>query len=454
MKEYDIIIIGSGAGLEIVDYALNKGLKVALVAESPLGGTCLNYGCIPSKMLIYPADVISLIESSKKLGIIAELKKVEFKTIMNRMKKSISESLEQMNKGIENVKNLDFYNQKASFVKEYTLKVGEEKIKAEKIIIASGARPLIPSIKGIEEVNYLTNESLLELEKRPKSIIIIGGGYVGCEYAHFFASIGSEVIVVQRNKFLVPEEEEEISELLKKEMKMRMRVLNNTEALRVKEDKQGCVVTCKNNKTGKKLELKAERILIAVGRKSNADLLEVEKCGLETDSKGFIKVNEFFETSKKNIWAFGDAVGKQMFRHAANEEAGIVARNVFTKEKQSFNFNKVPHAVYCHPQIASVGFTEKIAKSEYKHILVGKSKYSSVAKGEAMMEDECFAKAIVDGETNKIVGFHIIGPHAPILIQEVINNIAGEEEYLSLFKSMHIHPALPELIISTLASLE
>ncbi|MBD3312644.1 dihydrolipoyl dehydrogenase [archaeon] len=446
MRNYDLIVIGSGSGMNVVNQGLAHGLKVALIEKDLLGGTCLNVGCIPSKMLIYPADVIAQIKDSAKLGVKAEVKSVDFNKIMNNMRQSIKKSREHMEDGINQPENLDYYHEKAEFKSDYTIKAGSEELRSNKIVIAAGARPFIPPIKGVEKVKYLTNESLLELKKKPKSLIIIGGGYIGCEYAHFFSSIGTKVTVIQRNKYLVPNEEPGVSELLAKMMKRRMEVHTNTKATELKEE-SGLIKAVTDGKI-----FRAEQLLMAVGRRPNSDLLKVEKTGVEVDDKGFIKVNDYYETSREGIYALGDITGRAMFKHVANLEASYISGNLFHDKKQSIDYSKIPHAVFSHPQIAGVGLTEAEARENHQ-LLVGKAGYDSVAKGEAMMA-QGFAKAIVDKDTNKILGFHIIGKYAPILIQEVINLMAQDLEYHEIDKGMHIHPALPELIISALSSLE
>ncbi|MGZ3514944.1 MAG: dihydrolipoyl dehydrogenase, partial [Thermodesulfobacteriota bacterium] len=445
--------IGSGVGLSIVFKALAAGLRVALVDKGNVGGTCLNVGCKPSKMLIYPADRIREIEEAKKLGIHAKIDHIDFSSIMERMKKAVREGQNYIKKEIEKSKNLDFYSHEAHFVEEYTLEIMNEKIRGGKIFIVSGARPLIPPTKGLDKIAYLTNETVLELKRRPESMIIIGGGYIGAEYGHFFAAIGTKVAIVGRNERLVPNEEPEISDLLRKTMEQQMEIHTGTEVLDVTQSSDSYAVLVKNKKTGEEKQMKAEKIMVAVGRKSNADPLEVRNTRVETTEAGFIKVNDYLQTTKENIWALGDAIGKQMFTHAGDKEAGLAWHNATQEKKMKMDFRIVPHAIFTYPQIASVGLTEVQARKEYG-ILVGRAKYSDIVKGEAMMEEESFAKAIVEKDTKKILGFHIIGPEASTLIQEVVNAIANEGNIESITNSMHIFPALSELITETLSNLE
>ena len=454
MKSYDVIVIGSGAGAIISDEAAARGLKVALIDKGPLiGGTCLNWGCIPSKMLIYTADRIVEIEEARKLGIEAEVKNIDFHGIMERMRRSRQESQVHIREGMKQPRNLDFYEGEGHFTGDYLLEVNGEKLKGERIFIASGSRPFIPPIKGSENVDYLTNESVLELKERPDSLIIIGGGYIAVEFGHFFAAMGTEVTILEMADRLVLSEEPENSDLLKSQLSKRMKVYTKALAEEVKESEGGVAVVTRHTNTGKRREFAAQRIMMAVGRRSNADILKVENTGVETDRKGFIKVNEYLETNKSNIFAIGDANGQQMFRSMANREAEIVTQNAFCGTKIKVDYSAVPHAVYSHPQIASVGLTEAQARENYD-ILIGRTKYFDIAKGEAMMEKQGFAKAIVEKGSSRILGFHIIGPYAPELIQEVVNAMTSGGGMEELGQGIHIHPALSELVQYTLASLE
>jgi len=453
MEKYDVVVIGSGSGMVIVEEALSHGLKVALVDRGPTGGTCLNTGCIPSKMLIYAADRIVEAQEAKKLGIVAEIKNINFKFIMERMRRNIRGYRDRMRKGLAEVENLDFYQSEAHFVQDYTLKVNSKTISGKKICIASGSRISIPPIKGLNSIDYLTNETVLQLKEKPESIIIVGGGYVAVEYSHFFAAMGTRVTILEMANRLVLAEEPDISELLRKQLSQRMEVHTNALVEEVKTKNANCLVVVKDANTGLQKEFTAQKVMVAVGRRSNADLLKVEKTGVETDSRGYIKVDEYMETSKKNIYAVGDANGQQMFTHVANREAGVAANNMLHDSKEKMNYGAAPHAVYSHPQIASVGLTEETAKKDHT-ILMGTAKYSDIAKGQAMMEEDSFAKAITDKDTEKILGFHIIGPNAPELLQEVVNTMESGDTVSNIISGIHIHPALSELIQQTLANLE
>jgi mycothione reductase len=388
------------------------------------------------------------IQQATKLGVTADINNIDFSAIMNRMRRSRRASQRHLREAIRQTENLDFYEGEAYFVGDYTLEVNGERLGGEKIFIASGSRPFIPPVKRLDGVDYLTNESVLELKEMPESLIIIGGGYIAVEFGHFFVAMGTKVTILEMAGRLVLSEEPEIAALLEKKLRQRLAVRTGARVEEVKMGGDGIKVICRNQKTGKLRAFTAQRVMMAVGRRSNADILRVEKTGVEVDERGFIRVDEHMQTSRENIYAVGDANGRQMFTHMANREAAIVAHNVLHGGNLAVDYDAVPHAVYSHPQIASVGLREEEARKDHD-ILVGRTDYHEIARGEAIMEKDGFAKAIVEKETEKILGFHIIGPYAPELIQEVVNAMTSGGDADELNEGIHIHPALSELISTT-----
>jgi dihydrolipoamide dehydrogenase len=327
------------------------------------------------------------------------------------------------------------------------MQVGEHTIKAERIFIVSGARFGIPPIKGIENVDYLTSDTVLDLQTPPKSILVVGGGYIGVEYGHFFAGIGTNTTIIQRPQRLLPNEEPEISDLLKEELQRRMAIFTNFEVLEIKQEADSKTVTARNRENDTLQNFSGEALMIAAGRVPNSDILRPERTGVALDEKGFVKVNEFLETNKKGIWAFGDAIGKEMFKHVANYEAGIVWHNSVHDHKVPMDYSVAPHAIFCNPQVAAVGLKETDAKEKGYKILVGKAHYKETAMGAAMGEPNGFVKVIIERETGKILGGHIVGPEASTLIQEIVNAMVAEtRSYASIVRAMHIHPALSEVV--------
>ncbi len=455
VERFDLIVIGSGSGMLIASVAVEQGLKVALVESGHMGGTCINRGCVPSKMLIYPADIAATIKDSEKIGVNATINAMDFHNIMTRMHKLVEGDTSMQTHAVEQTSGLTWFKETGEFTGDFTMQVGTHTISAKKIVIASGARTAIPPIKDLERINFLTSDNILQLETPPKSVIIVGGGYIGVEYGHFLAGMGIKTTIIQRSAKLVPEEEPEVSDLLKLELEKRVEIQMNFEVLEARQEPDGVVLTTKSRIDGSIKEFKAERLMIAAGRVSNADILKPEKTGVKLDERGYIVVNDFLETSKKNIWAFGDAIGKAMFKHAANFEAGIVWHNANHDHKVPMNYNNVPHAIFTHPQVASVGLKEAEAKAQKYDILVGRSLYRETAMGAAMGEPNGFVKVIVERQTGKILGAHIIGAEASILIQEIVNAMAvGNGTFEPIVQAMHIHPALSEVVQNAFGNLK
>lgn len=452
VKEYDLIAIGTGSALSIIEVAIrdNPDMRVAVIDKDRPGGICLTRGCIPSKILLYPAEVLRTVERAGDFGIEAHVKNVDFKAIMNRMRTLIGKDIEQIQRGLSNSKNIDYYREIAEFIAPYTLKVGEMTITSKMILLGIGSKPTIPPINGIEDVGYLTSATFLQINELPKSIVVVGGGYIAAEYGHFLSSMGADVTIIGRNPQFIPQEEPEISALAKRELEKHMKVYVNHEVQKANLTSDGKKrVIAVNRNSGEQLKVTADEILVAAGRGPLSDILNPEKGGIKTDDRGWIVVNEYLETSQPNIWAFGDGNGQHLFKHVANYEALVVYRNALKKRKVKVDYHAVPHAVFTYPEIASVGLREKMATERYgtENILIGLQRFEDTAKGEAMGVKDYFVKVIVKKDGMKILGAHIIGPYASVLIHEIINLMYTPERSVApILDGMHIHPALSEVV--------
>ena len=457
MKEYYAIVIGTGSAMNFVSALPNKNLKIAVVDKDKPGGICLTRGCIPSKLLLYPAELVRVIETAGDFGIDVELKNIDFKRVVERMRSKISKEINMIHEGLSSDPNIDYYQDVAEFVAPYTMKVGNEIITSKMIFLCTGSKPLIPQVKGLNDMGYLTSDTVLKMTDLPESIGIMGGGFIAAEYAHFFSTMGSRVTIVGRNPRFLPNEEPEVSELAKREMSMHMNILVNHEIIEVQSTGGGKKkIIAQDRSTGNKIDVVIDKILVAAGRASNTDILHPEKGGIKTDAKGWIVVNEYFETSQPNIWAFGDADGKYLFKHVANYESIVVYRNALQNKKFKVDYHAVPYAIFSHPEISAAGMKEKEAIERYgeDNILIGIYRYQDTAKGDAMEVKDCFVKVIVEKDTGKILGAHIIGPQASILIQEIVNLMyTPEQSAAPIRQGMHIHPALSEVVERAFSSL-
>lgn len=451
-KQYDLIIIGSGSATNLLDPLIqgNPKIKIAIIDKDEPGGICLTRGCIPSKILLYPAELVRHVEEARELGIDAEIKKVDFLKIMERMRSLIGNDIDSIRNGLSSSENIDYYHEVAEFVSPYTMKVGGNTIISKMIFLCLGSKTIIPPIKGLEETGYLTSDTVLKLKTLPRSVAIIGGGYIAAEYGHFLSSMGSMVMILGRNPMFLPQEEPEISELAKKELGKHLKIVTNTEVKEVSKTPQGMKrLNALDRKSGKKIDFEAEEIMVAAGRGPLTDILHPEKGGIKTTDDGWVQVNEYLETSQPNVWSFGDAKGKYLFRHVANYESEIVYFNAILKRKVRTDYHAVPHAVFTYPEVASVGMSEKEAIERYgkDNVVIGFCKYEDTAKGEAMNVKDYFVKVIVDASDQKILGAHIIGPYASILVQEIVNVMYAPTRSAEIIdNAIHIHPALNEVV--------
>ncbi|MCE8423599.1 MAG: dihydrolipoyl dehydrogenase [Candidatus Methanoperedens sp.] len=452
MKEYHAILIGTGSGMNFASELTNRNpeKKIAIIDKDDPGGICLTRGCIPSKLLLYPAELVRITQTASKFGIDVEIKNIDFKFVMERMMRDISKDIGMIRESLLHDLNIDYYHEAAEFVAPYIMKVGNEKITSRMIFLCTGSKPIIPSIKGLDEAGYLTSDTVLKLTELPESIAIIGGGYIAAEYGHFFSAMGSRVTIIGRNPRFIPDEEPEISALAKRELSKHMNIITNLEVIEIQKMGDGNKkIIGKDRISGEEVGVEAKEILVATGRGPNNDILHPEKGGIKIDDKGWIAVNEYLETSQPNIWAFGDADGKYLFKHVANYESRVVSYNAILNEKVKVDYHAIPHAVFSYPEIASVGLKENEAVEKYgeKNILIGFQKYEDTARGQAMDVKDYFVKVILENDTKRILGAHIIGPYASVLIHEIIPLMYTREQTADpIMDGMHIHPSISEVV--------
>jgi dihydrolipoamide dehydrogenase len=459
---YDLIIIGSGSATNILEPIIqrNPKIKIALIDKDEPGGICLTRGCIPSKIMLYPAELVRTIEEAQALGIDAEIKKVDYVGIMERMRALIDKDINSIRQGLSASRNIDYYQSVAEFVGPYELKVQDKYIRSEMIFLATGSQPVVPKIKGLESVGYQTSDSIIRMEmmKLPESLAIIGGGYIAAEFGHFFSAMGARVTIIGRNPQFLPQEEPEVSELAKRELGKHMTILTGHEVLETEmsHGQKKKRITALETRSGRKAVVEAEEILVAVGRGPLGNILHPERAGIKTTKDGWIQVNEYLETSQPNVWAMGDADGNYPFRHVANYESEVVYYNAILKQKIKVDYHAVPHAVFTVPEIAAVGLREREASQFYgaNNLLIGYERYEDTAKGEAMNVKNYFVKVIVNETNGTILGAHIIGPQASVLIQEIINLMyAPGHGPRTMLNALHIHPALSEVVQRAFGSL-
>ena len=445
MKSYDLIVIGSGSGLEISGEAAERGLSVAVVEHGPFGGTCLNRGCIPSKMLIHCADVMETIKRSELFGIKANVEAVDWQYIVRRASDEVDEESRMVEEGNRQAANIDVYKDTARFVAKKTLEVSGEQISAETILIAAGTRPWVPEIPGLADVPYITSDEALRLQEQPRRLTIVGGGYIAAEMAHFYGSLGTEVTIVQRGPTLLREEDEQVAHRFTEVYQRRFKLLLNAQVAGV--SRQGEEIVAEVSAGGHRLKVTSDALLFATGRVPNTDLLEVANTGVKVDQRGFVEADEYLETSVPGIWTLGDILGRYLMQHSANLEAAYVSNNIFNPDsKVPVDYHAMPHAIFASPQVAAVGVTEQEAREAGLPFVSSVYTYYDTAYGSSIEDRDGFVKVLAHRETREILGCHIIGSEASMLIQEVANAMRKRLTTDAITQAIYVHPALPEVV--------
>lgn len=465
LPHYDLCVIGSGSGNSLLDERFSS-MKVALV-DKPLktmpgkpgvfGGTCLNVGCIPTKMFVHPADLLAARTEASKLGIELPGGRADWSAVRDRIFGRIDSISSGGKQWREQNEHITLYEGEARFTGERTLGVAGGKLTADRFVIATGSRPVLPQVSGIDQVKIHTSDTIMRLEKLPRSMIIVGGGFVAAEFAHVFASFGVRVTVINRSDALLRHEDGEVSRRFTNLMSRRIPVRLNQELVSFESDGDGdgSIFLLTRDADGIDYEYDAEVVLVATGRTPNGDTMNLSAAGIETDADGYIKVDGQQRTTAEGVWALGDVASKWQLKHVANHEMRTVQHNLLHPDSPIESDHRyVPHAVFSHPQVASVGLTEEQATEQGVEFVSTVQDFGSVAFGWAMEDQDHFVKLLADPKSGTLLGAHIIGPEASILIQPLIQAMSFGLGVRQMARGQYwIHPALTEVIENALLSL-
>lgn len=445
IEQFDLIIIGSGSGNAIPEYLADR--KIAIVERGTFGGTCLNVGCIPSKMFVLPADKALEAGQSSKLGVDVRFHGADWAAIRDRVFGRIDPIAEGGRKYRESGSpNITLIEGTARFVGEKVLDVEGRRITATDILIAAGSRPVVPPIPGLVETGFHTSDTIMRLDELPARLGIIGGGYIAVEMGHVFSALGSQVSIFNRSEVLLRSHDREVAERFTQVFGERVDL--HLEHLPNKVERRGdsIVVHC----TGDEVEV--DVLLVATGREPNSDLLDVDQGGLDCHHHGTIAVDEHMRTSVPGVWAIGDIANDFQLKHVANHEAAVAFWNIaHPDDLHHVDYRAVPAAVFSNPQVAAVGLTEEQARARGREFVVGRRDYGGTAYGWALVDETSFAKVLVDRETGMIVGAHIIGPQAATLIQPVVQAMQFDQTAVEVANGPYwIHPALTEVVENAL----
>ncbi len=446
VRSFDLIIIGAGSGNSVIGPE-HDDLDIAIVERGFFGGTCLNVGCIPSKMLVYAAEVAELASRvGPALGVHTRSEGADWPAIRDRVFGRIDPIVaggEQYRRSLENV---TVFKDDARFVGPKELLVGDEVISAQQLVLAAGARSFVPDIPGLADIDYHTSDTIMRVDQLPDRLLVIGGGYIATELGHVFSAYGSDVTFVLRSDKFLRAQDDAISHRFTEIYTREYDVKSRSEIHSARCDDREIVLDVTTH--GERMELKGDALLVATGRIPNGDQLDLATTGVATDDAGYVITDDQLRTNVDGIWALGDITNPIQLKHVANHEAKVVAHNLVDRENpMTVNHRFIPHAVFGHPQVAGVGLTERDCISNGRPYISHVQEYCSAAYGWAMEDTDSFVKLIADPHTRHLIGAHIIGPQAPTLIQQLIQGMAFD---LTIDQMAHgqyyIHPGLPEVV--------
>ncbi|MGB9951002.1 dihydrolipoyl dehydrogenase (plasmid) [Haloarcula marismortui] len=444
-SHYDVLVIGGGTGNNVAAAAADAGLETALVEPGPLGGTCLNRGCNPSKMLIQAATAANHVRDAEKFFLDASLDDIDYEAIIDDMDETLSPLAAGMEDSYRAKEQLTLYKDEATFVDERTVDVNGERLSAEKVVVAAGSRPLVPPIDGLDTVDYMTSQEALYSREQPESLVILGGGYIAVELGYFFESLGTDVKIVEMMDSLVPREDPDVSGSFTEIAEQRHEVYTGHRATAV--EAQGDSVTVHaETEAGDEAAVSGDELLVALGRRPNTDTLQVDAAGIETDDRGFIVTNDHLETSADGVWAQGDIADNAMFKHSGDYETQVTIENVVHGGEREADFTAMPHAIFTEPQMAGVGKTEAELEEAGQEYVVGREELPSTPLGRAKKLDDGFVKVLAapDGE---ILGCHMLGYEASTMIHEVVVAMrAGSGDITDITETIHAHPTLNKVV--------
>ncbi|MGW2071326.1 mycothione reductase [Streptomyces sp. NPDC001953] len=451
MQRYDLVILGAGSGNMLLADELAH-LRTAVVEPNRFGGTCLNRGCIPSKMYVLVADAVENARAAARLGVHATVERVDWRAVRDRIFRRI-DPLHDGALDYRRKNGVDVYTTEARFVGPKVLQVGTERITADTFVVAVGSRPVVPDIPGLDSVPFHTSDTIMRIDDVPSSMAVIGGGFIAAEFGHVFDAFGTDITVVTRGPRLLTGEDEQISARFTELASRRHRVLLDARITSV-ERRSGGVALTVTSPDGEQV-VEAEMLLVSAGRRPNTDRLDAVAGGLELDEHGHIVTDSAYRTSVPGIWALGDVANHFQLKHMANAESRIVRHNILHPEDLRTLPNALaPHAVFTSPQIAGVGLTEQEARNLEIDYLASVRDYADTAYGWALEDTTSFVKVLASPHDRRLLGAHIIGPQAATLIQPLLQAMTLGLTVDRIGRDvLYIHPALTEVVEQALLAL-
>jgi pyruvate/2-oxoglutarate dehydrogenase complex dihydrolipoamide dehydrogenase (E3) component len=454
-RTFDAIVIGAGqAGPSLVGRLAGAGMTVAMIERHLFGGTCVNTGCTPTKTLVATAEVAHQARRAADFGVRIEgFVAIDMRAVKARKDAVVSASRTSLEDWLRAMKNCTVLQGHARFESPHEVRVGDDLISAEKIFLNVGGRAIVPDMPGVQSIPYLTNTSIIELDVLPRHLVIVGGSYIGLEFAQMYRRFGSEVTVIEKGPRLLWREDPDISMTIEEIFKAEgIEIRTEAECVRFEPRRQD-IVAGVNCATGEP-EVVGSHVLLAVGRRPNTDDLAIEKAGIKLDPHGYIVVDDQLRTNVPGIWALGDCNGRGAFTHTAYNDYEIVAQNLLDGRARRVT-DRIPcYGLFIDPPLGRIGMTEMEARASNRRIRIGTRPMTRVARAVEKGETQGFMKIIVDAQSNDILGAAILGSGGDEAVHCILDTMSAKAPYTTLRDTVHIHPTVSELIPTVLGELK
>jgi len=453
-ERVDAIVIGVGQAAPALCARLDKeGLKTALIERKLLGGTCVNNGCIPTKTLIASARAAHVARRGGDYGFSAGSVRVDMPAVKKRKDTVVEQSSDRLGRWIAGMRNVSLVRGHAAFTAPRTVSVGSRLLQADRIFLDVGARALVPPLPGVKEVPFLTNSTMMEVDFLPEHLVIVGGSYIGLEFAQMYRRFGSRVTVVEKAPKLLPREDDDVAQEIRAIMEregIELRI--NAECMELKKE-GGRIVVGLACKDGPPLA-EGSHLLLAVGRVPNTQDLGLDKSGIDTDERGYIKVDDECRTSAPGVWALGEANGRGAFTHTSYNDYEIVAANLFDGERRRISERIPAYALFIDPALGRAGMNEGEARKSGKRVLAAKMPMTRVSRAREAGETQGFMKVLADADSRELLGASLLGLNADEVVHSLLDVMYARKPYTTIQRAVHIHPTVSELIPTLLGTLE
>ncbi|MFQ5959587.1 MAG: FAD-containing oxidoreductase [Alphaproteobacteria bacterium] len=454
-EKFDVVIIGTGqSGPALAARLTREGMKVAIIERKLFGGTCVNVGCIPTKTLVASARAAYMARRGADFGVVIDGPiAVDMKQVKARKDGVVRRSNEGVTNWLRNMENLNVYEGHGRLESTNSVRVNGDVLEAERIVLNVGARANVPDMPGLDDVDYLTNTGMMEVDFLPEHLVIVGGSYIGLEFAQMYRRFGSRVTVVEMGDRLIARDDEDVSAAVKEIVEnegVEVRLDAECVSLEKRGNQVAVTVSCEPGPE----EIVGSHVLLAVGRRPNTDDLGLDHAGVETDRRGFIVVDDQLRTNVPGIWAIGDVNGRGAFTHTSYNDYEIVAANLFDADPRRVSDRITAYALYIDPPLGRAGMTEREVRESGRKALVGKMMMTRVGRARERGETQGFMKVLIDAESDRILGAAILGIGGDEVVHCVLDVMYADAPYTVIQRAVHIHPTVAELIPTMLADLE